>query len=280
VWYIEGMSKITLILPDIHHKVRQATKIINHVGADEVICLGDLFDDFNDTPDMVRESCQWLEWFVNKPNHIMLYGNHDQHYAFEYRSFQAAGYTQWKYFIIYDTLPRQVWDKVKWYHFLDNRWLLSHGGLHKFNVPDSVMKFHTNREKFIEEINKYLSDSIRMGFQMGANGQRSWIFNAGHARFGTQRIGGITWCDFEREFFPVKGINQIVGHTPQQFGIKWCRLTEDEKVFHHPFEDWAPTITQLDNPHLSSNIDLDVYGNMHWATWDGKTLKIGNYKDL
>ena len=38
------MNKITLILSDIHHKVDQATKIINHVGADEVICTGDVLN--------------------------------------------------------------------------------------------------------------------------------------------------------------------------------------------------------------------------------------------
>lgn len=146
------MNKRTLILSDIHHKVDQATKIIKHVGADEVICTGDVFDDFNDTPDMVKNTCEWFEWFLNQPNHIFIGGNHDIHYMFPYRSFQCSGYAQWKYFIIHDMINPKLWEKLKWYHFLDNRWLLTHAGLHKLNVPSSITQFKNDRAKFIQEL--------------------------------------------------------------------------------------------------------------------------------
>lgn len=274
------MNKITLIIPDLHHRWHQAEKIIASVGADEVIFLGDYFDDFNDTPEMVKDTCDWLEASVAKPNRIHLFGNHDQHYAFIYKSFQCSGYAQWKYFIIHDSINPNVWDKLKWYHFLDNRWLLTHAGLHKLNVPPHIKKHRTNRLKFIEDLSGYLDYEIRKGFNAGAEGVGSWVFNAGHARWGHQRVGGITWCDFEREFNPVKGINQIVGHTPQQYGVRWCRMAEGGQIFHHPFNEWKPTPEILDNPNLSSNICLDIYGNTHWATWDGKELTLGNYRDL
>ena len=282
---MSSTNKLTLILSDIHHRVDQATKIINHVGADEVIFTGDAFDDFNDTPDMVRKTCEWVEWFISKPNHIMLMGNHEQGYRYTYRSFQCSGYTQWKYFIIHDTLPQAAWDKIKWFHFLDNQWLLTHGGLHKFNLPDSIKKFRNDRPKFIQEIGGYLDYEIHKGFQAGANNKSSWIFGAGVARWGTQRVGGITWCDFEREFYPIKGLNQIVGHTPQMQSPRWCvlekdPLNEDGKVVYHPNNLYTPTLTQLDNPELSHNICLDVLGNTTWATWNGKKLEIGNYRDL
>ncbi len=44
------MIETTLILPDLHLKVEQADKIIKHVGADKIICVGDVFDDFGDNP--------------------------------------------------------------------------------------------------------------------------------------------------------------------------------------------------------------------------------------
>jgi predicted phosphodiesterase len=279
------MIETTLILPDLHLKVEQADKIIKHVGADKIICVGDVFDDFGDNPESVRNAAEWFVDFVNNPNHIFLVGNHEQHYAYSYRTFQCSGYEQWKYFLINDIVPRSVWDKLKWFHFLDGRWLLCHGGLHKLNVPDSIKKFRQDRPKFVAELTGWLDHEIIQGFQAGANGQGSWVFNAGRARWGQQRVGGITWCDFEREFYPLRGINQIVGHTPQMQGPKWCilendPLNSDGKVVYRPYDLYKPTLAKLDDPDLSHNICLDVHGNMHWATWNGKELKLGSYLDL
>ena len=275
------MKKTTLILADIHCECERADKIIKYVGADEIISLGDVFDSFTDNPERVKETAEWYVDFVDNPNHIMLWGNHSQHYGFPYRTFQCSGYEQWKYFLINDIVPRSVWEKVKWYHFLDDRWFLCHGGLHKFNLPDEITKFRNERKKFITEISGYLDHEIRKGFNAGAEGVKSWIFNAGSQRGGDQRVGGITWCDFEREFYPIKGLNQIVGHTPQWLGCpKWCVLNKYGKISYHPSHLFEPLTECLDNPDLSFNIDLDVRGNMHWGVWDGKKLTIGSYKDL
>ena len=286
MWYHWLMNKITLILPDLHLRVDQADKIIRHVGADEVISLGDIFDDFNDTPEMVSHAAEWYVDFVNKPNHIMLFGNHCQHYAFPYASFQCSGYQQWKYFLINDIVDRKTWDKSKWFHFLDDKWLLTHAGLHKLNVPEKITKFRTDRQKFISELTEWLNAEIIKGFQNGASGTGSWVFNAGHARGGQQRVGGITWCDFDREFFPIRGINQIFGHTPQAQGAKWCCWVDDPhrgeegRVSYHPADLWKPTLKGLNDPDHSANICLDVHGNTTWAVWNGKELKIGRYSDL
>jgi hypothetical protein len=275
------MSRTTLIVPDIHHRWEQAEKIITAVGADDIIFLGDYFDDFNDTPEMVEATSKWLISSVNKPNRVHLFGNHDVHYAFSYRTFQCSGYEDWKYFIIHDLVPSEIWDKLKWYHFLDNRWFLSHAGLHKQNVPGKISVLRNDREKFYKAIDDYLQKEIHTAFRNGANNQASWIFNAGHSRGGFNRVGGITWCDYEREFFPVKGLNQIVGHTPQGLGFpKWCVLDTDEKISYPPYEFWTPLEKTLDDPEKSVNIDLDVHGNTHYGVWNGKKLSVGSYKDL
>ena len=274
-------NKTTLIIPDLHHRWRQAEHIISKVGHDEVIFLGDYFDDFYDTQQMVQETCDWLEMSINKPNRLHLFGNHEMGYAFPYSSFQCSGYTPWKYFLIHDYLKQTVWDKMKWFTFLDDQWLLSHGGLHNLNLPQSIAEKHTNRTEFIAAIDKYLNDELAQGFRDGANSVRSWIFSAGNARGGNQRVGGITWCDFEREFYPIKGINQIVGHTPQGMGFpKWCVINHDNSVGFYPAHEFSPTIENLNNPNLSHNIDLDVWKNTHYAVWNGNVLQIGNYNDL
>jgi hypothetical protein len=262
--------------------VDQADRIIQHVGADKVIALGDVFDDFNDTPVIVTHTCEWFINFVNNPDHIFLMGNHSIHYAYPYSAFQCSGYAQWKYFLINDIVSRDDWDKLKWYHFLDGRWLLSHGGLHKFNLPEEITKFKNDRPKFISEISGYLDHEILEGLRNGATNQRSWIFSAGHSRGGCNRVGGIIWCDHNEEMYPIIGMNQIYGHSPQTYGsASW--LIKDSDISQPYFmlsKDFKFKLENIDNVNKSTNLCLDVWGNTHWGIWNGKTLTIGNYKDL
>jgi hypothetical protein len=276
------MSKISLIIPDVHLKWQRAEKIIASVGADEVIFLGDYFDAWDDTPEMVRDTCEWLEESVKKPNRRHLIGNHDQHYAFPYKTFRCSGYAQWKDFIIRDSMSPDVWKKLKWYEILDNRWLLTHAGLHKANVPEEIRALNGDRAKMLEKLAFYLENEIVTGFRAGAEGVGSWIFNAGQARGGYQKYGGITWCDYTMEFNPFKGLNQLMGHTanskPEVW--HWTRINEKGDRVHPSYDAWGPTVEQLDNPKLSANICLDVFLNTHWAVWNGKTLEIGCYNSL
>jgi hypothetical protein len=272
-------NKRVLILPDIHLKWKIADKIIWNVGADEIIFLGDYFDDFGDNVQMVKETCDWLEYSVNQPNHIHLFGNHDLHYAFANRYFTCSGYTDWKYFAIRDKLDgKKVWDKLKYYHILDNKWLLTHAGLHNLNVPAVISDLHNDREKFYSQLTKYLDEEIRKGHR-----NQSWIFHAGHARGGNQRVGGITWCDFNQEFYPVRGLNQILGHSPQQFGSAMWNVLDNESdtsdITYYPHREYHMKANELDDTSKSHNICLDVQDNMHWAIWDGKNIEFFNYKD-
>lgn len=271
--------KNTLIIPDIHLRWEQAEKIISAVGPDEVIFLGDYFDDFGDTPEMVRDTAEWLEGSVNKPNRIHLYGNHDQSYGFPFLTFKCSGYEQWKDFTINDIVSKTTWNKLKWYHWLDDRWLLTHAGLHRSNVPKEIYQHINDRPKFIEELSKYLDKSIEEGIREAANNTRTWIFNAGHSRGGSQKVGGITWCDYEVEFEPIIGINQIFGHTPLRH-VCWTTHERNKDKQYPPAHSWNPTIQQLDNKNLSSNLCLDCRGNTHYAVWNGTNLIIGDYKSL
>lgn len=266
-------NRSVLIIPDIHHRVDQAEKIIKHVGADEIIFLGDYFDDFNDDVEMVKHTCDWLSASVEQKNRIHLFGNHDVHYAFTNRQFQCSGYAQWKYFMIHDNVERKVWDKLKFYHILDNTFLLTHASMHKRNLPKEISNLHADRKKFYSEIASYLDANIIKGFR-----GESWIFGAGHSRGGNQPVGGIIWCDYTQEFYPVSGLNQIFGHTPQGNGTpKWCIKTGEEKPYFMASNKSTPkTFTDV---NTSINIDLDVHGTTHWAVWNGTELKIGNVRD-
>jgi hypothetical protein len=266
--------KLTLIIPDLHLKWEKADKIIKHVGADEVIFLGDYFDDFNDDAHMINEMVDWLGASVKVPGRIHLYGNHDIHYAFTQPFYRCSGYAQWKHFIIHDALDPRVWDWVKFYHILDGKWLVSHAGLHSLHVPKKISALSPNRAQYLKEIDNYLDAEVPK-----AHRNESWLFKAGQSRGGMQRVGGIIWCDFEQEFHPVVGLNQIFGHTPQSLGTaKWCYMNKG-KVSYRPIGSWTPNAVNYDDVRRSYNVCLDVHANMHWAVWNGKTLKFGNYRD-
>ena len=265
--------KKTLIIPDLHLRWQQAQKIIDTVKHDEIIFLGDFFDDFGDDPNSIGEMADWLEDSVRKPNRIHLFGNHDIHYAFADEHLQCSGYKQWKHFIIHDRYEKKdIWDKFKYYHILDDKWFLAHGGLHEHWVPKEILAFNQDRPKFLRELQAYLDAEIIKSHREG-----SWVLHAGGARGGALPFGGLTWCDFEREFVPVKGLNQIVGHTPQAgYTAKWLQLYNG-KLSYHPIDLWYPKI--LEGVHRSVNVDLDVYKNTTWAVWDGEKLSFGNWID-
>jgi len=236
--------------------------------------LGDFFDDFGDDPNSIGEMCDWLEDSVTKPNRIHLFGNHDLHYAFAHKRFPCSGYAQWKYFLIHDSFEgKSIWDKFKYYHVLDGKWLLTHAGLHKRWVPKEIAALHVDRPKFLASLAEYLDQEIIKGHR-----GESWIFGPGLSRGGFQPVGGISWCDYTCEFYPVKGLNQICGHTPQsnQTAV-WTYLKGTSRPTHHPINaPWAPNPKDYDDVQRSYNICLDVWQNTHWAVWDGTTLGFGN----
>ncbi len=269
----------TLIIPDLHLRHEQAERIIKHVGADKVVFLGDLFDEFYDTPEMVENSATWLEWSVNQPNRIHVFGNHDCQYAFDYKKFRCSGYEEWKHHIVKDIVSNSTWEKVKWWYFLDNTWLLTHAGLHVNNLPFQLNS-HTTRLKFYDKINTYLETELIDSFRKIANDQLTWMFGAGHARYGSFPVGGIIWCDFRYEFKPINGLHQIFGHTPLSHDTVWSIINTVGDSQISPSCMFTPTdFNKIDTTY---NLCLDVHGNINWAVWNNKTktITIGNYTEL
>ena len=270
-------QKSVLIIPDLHLAWKVGQKIIDHVGADEIIFLGDFFDDFNDDPNQINEMVDWLEGSVTKPNRIHLFGNHDCHYAFPQEWFRCSGYEQWKHFIIRDRIDNKVWDKFKFYHVLDGKWLLSHAGLHKMWLHKNIIAHRKNRTRFFQEITDYLDNEIEKGMR-----NESWVFHAGFARWGIQRVGGLTWCDHTQEMYPVLGLHQIYGHTPQSNGTaSWIVQDTPQCKPHFKMANvWVPSKEQINKTDVSYNLCLDVHGNTNWAIWNGSELSVHKFSDI
>lgn len=265
------MMKLRLILPDVHLQWERAEKIIKSVGADEVIFLGDYFDNFVESPESVANTADWLVHSVKQPNRIHLTGNHDIHYMHANRYFQCSGYAQWKYLQINDFVKWETWSKLQHYYILDETWLLSHAGLHEYFVPDEIKKLVSNRSVFFNVLSSFLDAEIVKGMR-----NESWIFHAGQIRGGDQKYGGLNWCDM-REFIPIKGINQMFGHTYGEF-IRWKNLIGTQREIRGD-RGYAPDPINLKGEDKSYNVCLDT-GFTHYATWDGNKVKIYWVGDL
>lgn len=54
-----------------------------------------------------------------------------------------------------------------------------------------------------------------------------WL-RAGWARGGDCPVGGLTWLDWNREFVPIPGLNQIVGHTRRDGEVRHRSTPESD----------------------------------------------------
>jgi predicted phosphodiesterase len=198
-----------LLISDIHNRVSWIKPCLTDLKGqyDKVVFLGDYFDNFDDNEVIATQTAEWLHEMVNTKEFgklIFLLGNHDVFYrspkCYEVRS---SGNTVEKSRAINTKMTPKDWLKFKLVHHETGHWYFSHAGLSKYHF------FHTIEgitHKRINSICDKALDDLRIGHCHPAIG-------CGIARYGDLPIGGVTWQDWNLEFNPLHGINQIVGHT-------------------------------------------------------------------
>lgn len=210
-----------LIVPDVHESIDRLNRILAMAGkVDHTYFLGDWFDTFQ--PPRVEDTARFLEENIGDPDKTFIWGNHDLPYAYpRVRGLRCSGFDEFKIPIIKHAMDLAI------SHFeftcMTQGWRLSHAGIHP--------SFKKGFFKAIRKLNGQLADN-----------QLPPLVRAGHCRGGNQRIGGITWLDWNDEFEPIPNLKQIVGHTrgnlPRQKGENWCldtglhhyAILEDGKV--------------------------------------------------
>ena len=281
-----------IILPDIHNKIAVAEKILKDFPYDHAWFLGDYFDDFYDTPDIVAEVAKWFKKSIRKKDRIHLCGNHDIHYWFkDNENVRCSGYDQYKSIAISDILENKDWEKLKFFYVLDGKWLLSHAGVHPTWIdPDSVSKKEFVSSNLTSIVDKLEYDSVDAVKKFYAN-KEHWFSCAGFSRsYRSRSYGGLLWCDWNQEFGPIKGIHQIVGHTPQR-SIKWVSIMEATASYSVlPLGDSMINFTLNENSFLftptltettSYNLCLDTHpGSQYYAIYDNGALTIHKSCDL
>jgi hypothetical protein len=218
-----------LIIPDLHHRTDQAEKIIAKVNADKIIFLGDYLDDFNDSPLEASDTAQWLKKSLTDPNRIHLAGNHDIHYWFKDNGgLRCAGYDDFKSIAANDILTKKDWEQLKFFYVLDNKWLLSHAGFHPYWLGPEEYKKGITKKITLGDLEQKLKEHARDCLKISYAGGEHWFFIAGFSRSCNSRhFGGLLWNDWNDEFKPIRGIHQIVGHTPNH-ELTWKILVNND----------------------------------------------------
>ena len=243
-------NKKILIFSDVHQDINKLSEIISHESADINVCLGDWFDSFffdSDT-DYKSTAIELREDFLTKPNNITLFGNHDLHYFFDNKYTYCSGYENNKRDIIKEALNKdinKVVDSFKWCVFIDE-YLCTHAGLNNHFLPPTI---ENN-----EDVYEYLANQANDANIKIRTDQLHWFYGAGKARGGTEKKGGLVWLDFDREFAPIEGLKQILGHTYRKSG----RVTE-----------WRNTGNYCIDTNLTE-----------WVTITNGKFEIKNYKDI
>jgi len=266
-----------LILPDVHNRWELAEKTIKAVKPDQTVFLGDYFDDFGDDPHSIADTADWFHHSVNQKDRIHICGNHDIHYWFaDCTRVRCSGYDQFKSIAINDLVTPKDWQKLVFYHVLDNKWLLSHGGVHPFWFsPDKFKPGEIHEYSLAQVTAKLKRDSFQF-LKAAGRCEHHWFYTSGFARGPSPYYGGLLWCDWNKEFHPIRGVNQIVGHTPN-YELSWTIIGEGESEFTSlpltvGVQDWNLT------EKSSFNLCLDSQpGSRYFAIYeDGKLSVLEN----
>jgi len=267
--------KVTII-PDIHNRSHIAEHIIRQEKPDQIVFLGDYFDSWNDelNPDLIRETAKWFAWSVNQPNRIHLTGNHDLPYWFPNNKYLwCPGFSRQKLLLVEEFVKPSDWRMLKFYHNLDDTWLLSHAGAHpqwvKFVKPGEVLKSD------IRETGQILKRETEQFLLKAGRGEFHWFVAWSRARSGTLHPGGLVWNDFGGDFHSIIGVNQLVGHTHDE-KVRWIyRLAAGERQKWHEGPDLKVQVAS----DVSYNLCLDT-GLQEYAVWNGRKLTIKSVSAL
>jgi predicted phosphodiesterase len=262
----------TLVISDIHNRHVQAQILIDKVPCDRIVLLGDYFDNFSDSVCDAHNTAVWLKESILSNSKITpLIGNHDAAYFWPACTFlRCSGFTEPKMQAIRRVLPDEDMKHKFKVFTTDQNFVLSHAGLsnkvwkelNQFQTHIDIEK--TKLDSFVSALDEYVKKNINMLELV----RHAPLFAAGWDRGGEIPNGGITWMDW-KNFAPIKGINQIVGHTPvflPEFMIQLPLGT----VKRFSVEELCKKKNLKFDDATSINLDLDTHSNHYAIIEDGK----------
>lgn len=207
---------VGLIVPDVHEEIVKLKAILRHYDyVDWVVFLSDFMDAWAGLTWQTHEMVKWLAENVRNPKYTFLWGNHDLSYAFPH--YECSGFDKNKLEIVQRHLnDNDHWKRFKLFHWIgtpandeergnvpSNEWLISHAGIHP-SLLNPILGFDKQSLLALEEEAMW---KLRYCQQVTS------LLAPGRGRGGYARVGGVVWLDWNSEFVPINGLNQIVGHS-------------------------------------------------------------------
>lgn len=183
----------TLIVGDIHGKV----DVVERALAQEhpVTFVGDYLDSYDHPVDDHLKCLELVEAAIDSGKATALLGNHELSYLMP--KMRCSGWNPKMATHVDQKWGAILREKFLGFLFFEPNILIVHGGLDK-RIWD---KYNLTLESMPQALAEWLADPDSPAY---------WI---GQSRGGIKPCGGLFWCDFEREFRPIDGLIQIVGHT-------------------------------------------------------------------
>jgi len=171
---------------DIHGKVDCVEHALDKDG--KIVFVGDFMDSFNKPLEDQKVCLDLVLDAIEKGKAEALLGNHELSYL-QPAQHRCSGFSTITDIVMIHYRNR-LFAKFKKFLWIDN-FLITHAGLHP-----RVNELRGERD-----------------WDEWANDPESSAHQVGRSRGGWSKYGGIFWCDFNRDFEPIDGINQIFGHT-------------------------------------------------------------------
>lgn len=187
------------IIPDVHgeHKWKELVDL----SADKIVFLGDYVDSFDvQNSDMIENLKSIIDFKLNNNEKVvLLFGNHDLQYLYlSDSSFRCSGLRPEIAIDLYEIFNKNK-ELFQYAYQVDN-WIMTHAGIQN----------HWFSDVFKGDINKNIAEQIN---NPNDRKQMDALHVVGYTRGGWNDVGGIVWCDRSELKKPLKGFNQIVGHS-------------------------------------------------------------------
>lgn len=190
-----------LIIGDVHERYDTVIKILDkYPDVDGRVFVGDWFDSFH--RDDFQETANLLCSLAEDKKNKFCWGNHDLQYQTRWpiQSIRCSGYSLEKHSYLRHAIPLKVWQRFEFMHILFDNWMISHAGMWvKYTSYGNKHPKVTQEEMY--KIVKHAENKLDS-------------FELSNLSWGEKGMVWLRWWDF----VPIPFWNQIVGHTPSDYG--------------------------------------------------------------
>ncbi len=234
----------TLVISDAHNNCFWIEEFLKDYKDHQIIYVGDYFDNFHDSAHEATETAIWLQYSLNQPNRIHLWGNHDISYHYSNTGcYNCPGFTEGKNLAINSIMKPSDWDKLKFYHFDGNFWY-SHAGFNINHFPVFHQEDPTTGGISNGYIQSVLDDQFSEIFPI-KDLPNPIIWASDYRRGGRDKHAGILWEDW-KGLKKIPGINQIVGHTP----VNKIKINNMDGTMHVNVDCGHSQVLEVDGKNL------------------------------